>query len=179
MNYIIKISTDEGQPKYVERMNGDIRAPSLTENIRRAKEYPEEKALEYLEKIRGFISKEKGGETVTAELEAVSSYEPSGGISGQAQPQSSAEAPKHSSYYIEGWGEPCKYIAESPKMRYICMYQRKKLDGGYEFAYANENGVIVTSGDNPHEISRDFHRYADHVSFLMISRWEDRQNAKQ
>lgn len=144
-------------------MNGDIRAPSLTENIKRAKEYPEEKALEYLDKIKGFISKEKGGETVTAELEAVASHEP----------------PKHSSYYIEGWGEPCKYIAESPKMRYICMYQRKKSDGGYEFAYANENGEIVISGDNPHEISRAFHRYADHVSFLMISRWEDRQNAKQ
>ena len=174
MNYIIKISTDEGQPKYVERMNGDIRAPSLTENIRRAKEYPEEKALEYLEKIRGFISKEKGGETVTAELEAVASYEPSGGISEQAQPQSTAKPPKRSPEYIEGWGEPRgRFIFGKTS---LLLYMHKDKDGRLSYAYTAPNGEIAACNYDGTAIMNAFCVAARDYGVQKITEYEARKN---
>lgn len=180
MNYIIRITTDEGQPKYIQRMNGKPGKPTLTDSIKNAREYTETEAAEHLETVKGFIRKETNGETVTAELVPVENDKPGADISVSPEPPPPPEPPKtppeRSKYYIEGWGNPCKEISESPRMRHICMYQRKKPDGSFEFAYANEKGEIVVVGDNPHEISRAFHVYADHVSFLMINKWEDKRN---
>ncbi len=67
MSYIIKITSDECPPRYFQRFNGFV-PPSLTPASNLAKKMSLSEAETALEKIKGFISKEKGGETVTAEL---------------------------------------------------------------------------------------------------------------
>lgn len=169
MNYIIKISTDEGQPKYVERMNGDIRAPNLTEDVRRARQYPESKALEYLEKVRGFISKEKGGESVTAELEAVVVYEPYGGISGQA-PQTSEHGPD----YIEGWGDPHGSFAFG-KVR-LLLYMHIDKEGRLSYAYTAPDGEIAACNHDGAAIINAFCVAARDYGVQKIAEYEARKN---
>lgn len=71
MSYIIKITSDECPPRYLQRLNGFM-PPSLTPSIGLAAKFEADKAKEVLEKLKKAILKEKGGETVTAELVEVS-----------------------------------------------------------------------------------------------------------
>lgn len=74
MSYIIKITSDECPPRYLQRLNGWA-PPSLTPASNLAKKMNLHEAEEALEKLKKAISREKGGEMVTAELAEVSSAE--------------------------------------------------------------------------------------------------------
>lgn len=179
MNYIIKITSYDGQPQYVERMNGDVRAPNLTGDIRHAKEYPEEKALEYLEKVRGFISKKKDGETLTAELEAVISTKPTGNVSQPSEPPPPPEppktSPKRSPYYIEGWGEPRGYFTFGENTAFK-LYMHKDSKGRISYAYTAEKGEIVSCNYDGAAIMTAFCVAARDYGVQKITEYEARRN---
>lgn len=78
MSYIIRITSDEWPPRFFQRFNGFV-PPSLTPSSSLAKKMSLSEAESTLEKVKVFIAKEKGGETVTAELVEVADAKDSGG----------------------------------------------------------------------------------------------------
>lgn len=147
MSYIIKITSDECPPRYLQRLNGFM-PPSLTPSIGLAAKFEEGKAEEVLEKLKKAILKEKGGEMVTAELEEAVEY----GIPGTARPPSESES--RTPDYIEGWGEPRSSFTFAGHRRKF--YMRKCGNGKILYAYKIDDGPFEAEGEDGEALFRAF-----------------------
>lgn len=147
MSYIIKVTSDECPPRYLQRLNGFM-PPSLTPSAGLAAQFEESRAVEVLEKLKKAILKEKGGETVTAELEEVVEY----GIHGFKKPP--CESEPHTSDYIEGYGEPrSRFIFAGHSFNF---YIRKSGNGKFLYAYNIDNGPFEATSEDGEAIFRAF-----------------------
>lgn len=144
MSYLIRITSDECPPRFFQRFNGFV-PPSLTPSSNLAKKMSLSEAESALEKVKSFIAKEKGGETVTAELVEASD---------SSVADASVSPDKGHPDYIEGWGKPrAKFIFAGHERKF---YMKKSGNGRILYAYNIDGGAFVTENEDGEAVFRAF-----------------------
>ena len=172
MQYIIKITDDYSEPRYVERLQGWA-PPQLTPSASRAAVYDEAKARENLEKVKKAIAREKGGEMVTAELVEAKKPEPSDSV--QSAPTPSAPAETHSPLYIKGLGEPRGQFVFGG-VAVLNLYMTKDKEGKIIYAFTSPEGEICAYKYDGPAVMCAFCEEAEAYGIEKIRAYEERHN---
>lgn len=169
MPYIIKITDDYSEPRYVERLQGWA-PPQLTPSASRAAVYDEAKARENLEKVKKAIAREKGGEMVTAELEEVK--EP---VTAERPQGNSPPSGTHSPLYIKGLGEPRGQFVFGG-VAVLNLYMTKDKDGKIIYAFTSPEGEISAYKYDGPAVMCAFCEEAEAYGIEKIRAYEERHN---
>ncbi len=172
MPYIIKITDDYSEPRYVERLQGWA-PPQLTPSASRAAVYDEAKARENLEKVKKAIAREKGGEMVTAELVEAKKSESSDNAQSAAPPSASAKT--HSPLYIKGLGEPRGQFVFGG-VAVLNLYMTKDKDGKIIYAFTSPEGEIQAYKYDGPAVMCAFCEEAEAYGIEKIRAYEERHN---
>ncbi len=171
MPYIIKIS-DYETTQYVERMNGRS-SPTLTEDISHAKEYSEDTAKEYLDKVKVLLSRQKNRETVTIELIPVKATVVPTEPKSAAPPSASTKT--HSPLYIKGLGEPRGQFVFGG-VAVLNLYMTKDKDGKIIYAFTSPEGEIQAYKYDGPAVMCAFCEEAEAYGVEKIRAYEERHN---
>lgn len=128
---VIKVISADYGIRYVERLNG-FALPTLTYNIKKAKDYKKEDAGEYLEDVVKSISvKEKCG--VDVEL-----------------------VPAPSANYREHWGEPRRLFLDANGNAVFRLYMSRRDDGTLIYAYDDTGEKLLAVSEDGKAIVKAF-----------------------